>query len=168
MRKSTNHIDGKFGTKDSGTSNPYGGLDNQKEAFIDTKLMGSQISEPVTETLARKAMAYQAGWAEPERCTVYSESEEDFIEVIACTCEHIFFIGERKFMGQGPMTMKEGDLVCILYGGRVPFILRPWGEKYYLMGECCKLYCYQDMRCKVLMRFNRCPGSDEGRSDSDA
>lgn len=139
--------------KDGGTSNPYGGLDNQKEAFIETKLMGSQFDESVTKTLARKVMAYQAGWAESESHTAYSASEsvEDITEVIDCTFEHTFFISKRKFMGRGPKTMKEGDLVCILYGGKVPFILRPWGEKYYLMGECCKLSCYQDMKCKVLM-----------------
>jgi hypothetical protein len=130
--------------KDSGTSNPYGGLDNQKEAFTETNLMGSQIGETITKSLARELIAYHAGWAESERQMVYmiegpaEEPAEDIVEFMVCAFEHIFFIGEKRFMGRGPKPMKEGDLVCILYGGRVPFILRPWGEKYYLMGECCK------------------------------
>jgi hypothetical protein len=155
---------------DSGTSNPYGGLDEQKDAFTETKLMGSQISETITKTLAREVIAYQAGWAESESQTVYtaSESAEDFTELLACAFEHIFFISDKAFMGRGPMSMKKGDLVCILYGGRVPFILRPWGEKYYLMGECCKLLCWNGMKCKALMRLNRCPWSDEWRGDNSA
>jgi len=31
--------------------------------------------------------------------------------------------------------MKEGDLVCILFGGSVPSILRSADEQYQLVGE---------------------------------
>ncbi|KAK3307765.1 heterokaryon incompatibility protein-domain-containing protein [Chaetomium strumarium] len=36
----------------------------------------------------------------------------------------------------GPKVMEPGDVVCVLYGGNMPFCLRPWGDKYLLVGEC--------------------------------
>lgn len=36
----------------------------------------------------------------------------------------------------GPKIMEPGDVVCVLYGGNLPFYLRPWGSKYLLVGEC--------------------------------
>ncbi|KAH9242293.1 hypothetical protein K456DRAFT_1879274 [Colletotrichum gloeosporioides 23] len=36
----------------------------------------------------------------------------------------------------GPKMMEPGDAVCVLYGGNLPFCLRPWGSKYLLVGEC--------------------------------
>lgn len=31
---------------------------------------------------------------------------------------------------------KQGDLICILFGGRMPFILRPQNGHYIFIGEC--------------------------------
>jgi hypothetical protein len=39
-------------------------------------------------------------------------------------------------MGIGPDTMKEGDIVTILFGGKVPYVLRPSGSRYRFIGEC--------------------------------
>jgi hypothetical protein len=36
----------------------------------------------------------------------------------------------------GTAAMKEDDIVVILYDGRVPFVLRPRDEHFYLVGEC--------------------------------
>jgi hypothetical protein len=36
----------------------------------------------------------------------------------------------------GPMVMESGDIVCVLFGGKIPFCLRPWGNHYLLVGEC--------------------------------
>lgn len=32
--------------------------------------------------------------------------------------------------------MGEGDILCILFGGKMPFVLRPIGSYYQLVGEC--------------------------------
>lgn len=29
-----------------------------------------------------------------------------------------------------------GDVVCVLFGNKVPFCLRPMGRRYLLVGEC--------------------------------
>ena len=36
----------------------------------------------------------------------------------------------------GPKVMEHGDLICVLFGGKTPFCLRPWGQHYLLVGEC--------------------------------
>lgn len=36
----------------------------------------------------------------------------------------------------GPKVMDPGDIICFLFGGKMPFCLRPWGNHFLLMGEC--------------------------------
>jgi len=42
----------------------------------------------------------------------------------------------KGFLGLATPIAKEGDVVCLLYGGAVPFILRPEGQHYLLVGDC--------------------------------
>jgi hypothetical protein len=43
----------------------------------------------------------------------------------------------RAILGTGPEGLCVGDAVCVLFGGDVPFILRPSPEgDYQLIGEC--------------------------------
>ncbi|KAF2842565.1 hypothetical protein M501DRAFT_917069, partial [Patellaria atrata CBS 101060] len=52
------------------------------------------------------------------------------------------FLGEKGFVGIGPRNVQKGDLVCVILGGRFPFILRrrsaPELARYELVGEA---YC---------------------------
>jgi hypothetical protein len=36
----------------------------------------------------------------------------------------------------GPAALKAGDLVCVLFGAKVPFCLRHLGRRYLLVSEC--------------------------------
>ncbi|CZR59900.1 related to heterokaryon incompatibility protein het-6 [Phialocephala subalpina] len=36
----------------------------------------------------------------------------------------------------GPKALEAGDVICVLFGARVPFCLRPIGKRYLLVGEC--------------------------------
>jgi hypothetical protein len=37
----------------------------------------------------------------------------------------------------GPRVMRRGDILCVLYGGKMPFVLRPWSNgEFLLVGEC--------------------------------
>jgi hypothetical protein len=38
-------------------------------------------------------------------------------------------------IGTGPAVLRTGDICCILFGGRIPFLLRPVGSSYRLVGE---------------------------------
>ena len=46
-----------------------------------------------------------------------------------------FFTTEKGAIGLGPRSTRPGDLVCILSGGRVPFIVRPEESVFSLIGE---------------------------------
>jgi hypothetical protein len=34
------------------------------------------------------------------------------------------------------MVLEVDNVVCVLFGGKMPFCLRPWGRHYRLVGEC--------------------------------
>ncbi|KAI1015440.1 hypothetical protein LB504_011113 [Fusarium proliferatum] len=56
----------------------------------------------------------------------------------AMEADRMFFITELGSVGIGPMSMKPGDHVCVLYGGCTPFVVRPVdgvGEDYLFLGE---------------------------------
>lgn len=46
-----------------------------------------------------------------------------------------FFVTSKGYMGLGPNAMQIGDIVCVLFGCKVPFILRPMGGYYLLVGD---------------------------------
>ncbi|CAG8957651.1 hypothetical protein HYFRA_00010518 [Hymenoscyphus fraxineus] len=47
-----------------------------------------------------------------------------------------FFTTSDGYMGLGAGTIKLGDMICVLYGGGVMYILRPAGKDYLFIGEC--------------------------------
>ena len=49
---------------------------------------------------------------------------------------HRFAIVDEHKMSLVPAAATEGDLICILLGASVPFVLRPDGDGYRLLGEC--------------------------------
>ncbi|KAF4625704.1 hypothetical protein G7Y89_g12459 [Cudoniella acicularis] len=53
----------------------------------------------------------------------------------ASTGRRLFFAEDGR-LGLGPAAVEKGDRLCILFGGTVPFILRPEGQYWRLIGEC--------------------------------
>lgn len=51
-----------------------------------------------------------------------------------CT-ERKLFSTRKGLLGLGPGALREGNLCCILFDARVPFILRQVGSRYRLIGE---------------------------------
>lgn len=51
----------------------------------------------------------------------------------------LFRTGENRSLGTGPRSLESGDIVCILAGGSVPYIIRPVGDvkdnKFRFIGE---------------------------------
>lgn len=45
------------------------------------------------------------------------------------------FYSKEGYFGVGPAVMQPGDIVCILFGAQVPFILRRKDSRYQLVGE---------------------------------
>lgn len=48
---------------------------------------------------------------------------------------HCFFTTSQGYMGTGPPYAMPGDKVCVIQGANVPFLLRPDGDGYLLVGE---------------------------------
>jgi heterokaryon incompatibility protein (HET) len=46
-----------------------------------------------------------------------------------------FFTTKKCYMGLGPQLLQPGDWVCVLFGAKVPYILRPYNGNYKLVGE---------------------------------
>jgi hypothetical protein len=46
------------------------------------------------------------------------------------------FRTQQGYIGLGPFILRPGDVVCVFYGSRVPFILRPVGDRFQFLGEC--------------------------------
>ncbi|KAI0402997.1 heterokaryon incompatibility protein-domain-containing protein [Xylaria palmicola] len=52
----------------------------------------------------------------------------------------------------GPAALEAGDIVCVLFGSKVPFCLRPMGGRYLLVGEC---YVHGLMKGEAVGMFAR-------------
>jgi len=48
----------------------------------------------------------------------------------------VFFTTPNGYVGLGPSAMENGDQVFVLFGARVPFLLRKENDQYRLVGEC--------------------------------
>lgn len=59
----------------------------------------------------------------------------------------IFFTKDLSYLGLGPCIMQENDIVCVLFGGATPIILRPEGSQYKFVGEC---YVYDLMNGEAI------------------
>lgn len=56
----------------------------------------------------------------------------------AASAGRIFATTGKGYYVLGPAALEVGDVVCVLFGAKVPFCLRPilGGKKYLLVGEC--------------------------------
>ncbi|EPE32061.1 hypothetical protein GLAREA_12143 [Glarea lozoyensis ATCC 20868] len=71
--------------------------------------------------------------------TVKSGNGQRFLDIASTTStQRARFTASNGMIGLGPKAMKEDDILCILYGASVPFIIRPKsdGTGYILIGEC--------------------------------
>lgn len=57
------------------------------------------------------------------------------IAFMKASCERRFFVTKSGRIGIGPANTKAGDIVAILQGGRLPFILRPVANQYKMLGS---------------------------------
>lgn len=76
---------------------------------------------------------------ESDSSTIYSSQEVAFIQTAQNYCsERKVFCTESGYWGLGPDVLRPGDVCCILYGARVPYVLRPSHTKagHRLLGEC--------------------------------
>ena len=69
-----------------------------------------------------------------------SSTEDEMIQfrnaAIASCRGRTCFNTTSGLRGLGPAAMRTGDSVCVLYGATMPFVIRPEGSMYRLIGEC--------------------------------
>ncbi|KAL8387847.1 hypothetical protein RB595_009632 [Gaeumannomyces hyphopodioides] len=78
-----------------------------------------------------------------------SENDDDHWSRWATSASEgrIFARTRKGYYVLGPAALETGDVVCVLFGSKVPFCLRPIGERYLLVGEC---YVHGLMRGEVM------------------
>ncbi|KAL7953106.1 HET domain-containing protein [Trichoderma compactum] len=75
------------------------------------------------------------------------EKEEWSRSANGASKNRIFARTKSGYYVLGPAVMEKGDVVCVLFGGKLPFCLRPVGKRYLLVGEC---YTYGLMEGEAL------------------
>jgi hypothetical protein len=80
---------------------------------------------------------YSAHWHYPGMRETYNcKSNDPLDHWFPCHGKILFHTDSGK-IGLCPYTAREGDIITILYGGQIPYILRPKNDKeFYFIGEC--------------------------------
>ena len=70
--------------------------------------------------------------------TGYFSKKNNLQQAMAEACKgRLFFItGRTCYMGVAPDITRPGDKICIIPGCCAPFVIRPKGNRYQLIGEC--------------------------------
>lgn len=58
------------------------------------------------------------------------------VKAVMKATDRRFVITSNGYYALCPRLVEKGDLVVVLMGCTTPFILRPFGENYHLVGEC--------------------------------
>jgi len=108
------------------------GNTSKLDAFWRTALMGRRDSLDIhhAHNGFQKIIARAMETTGPELCEVQTNSG-----ILMCCCNRRFFLTKQGYMGLSFPETRVGDLVCIFPGLEVPFLVRPDGEYYLLVGE---------------------------------
>ncbi|PMD40372.1 hypothetical protein L207DRAFT_582580 [Hyaloscypha variabilis F] len=121
----------------TGHKNPYGLLHDQQKAFRDTSVLGYFRRDEKLRSYRDAVLNSLLGW---EKDSPLNQSQKGTTEMVThglvTGVSHRFFITKDGYMGKGKVWVRPGDIVCVLYGGSVPFVLRPVDAKYLFLGEC--------------------------------
>ena len=59
-----------------------------------------------------------------------------FHEAFVRAClDRRFFVTQGGYVGVGPKTIKDGDCIVVLFGGKVPYVLRRSGRRFRFIGD---------------------------------
>lgn len=88
---------------------------------------------------------YEETWFSLRSKPSPGEYEFDWLDVQAerfinsaqyCPNDRVGFRTVKGYIGLGPHMLEEGDILAVLFGCAIPFILRKIDDKYRLIGEC--------------------------------
>jgi hypothetical protein len=121
------------------TSNPYKANCGRREAFWRTLVAngnedGHNLDHVVNHDFGGRFEAWMNGGHADIQNGEYIHPFNT--SAISRLLYRSFIVTESGYLGQGSCGPQKGDLVCILKGARVPFVLRPRKDEYFeLVGE---------------------------------
>lgn len=121
--------------------------DAEKNRFgaLDYQFLFTRVFVLIFESLVDRGEDFQSlqdeWWdevQEMERLTrSYSFNKAFPNEILRSVRGRRLFRTEQGLIGLGPRTLRPGDSVCIFFGSAVPYVLRPVGDHFLFLGECC-------------------------------
>ena len=135
-------------TRSKSTSNDERRLEFWRTICTDMDSSGGKAApnEGSAQYLLRIATWDLAAPPQPDENAAGGSGGDDhrFMDFLAsfqqATRNRRLFVTEEGHVGLGPLLTRPGDLVCILFGSPVPFVLRAVeGGRVVLVGEC---YCH--------------------------
>ncbi len=97
-----------------------------KASSYIAELLGTSADSVVSEEV--KAVA--------ESAEGKSDGEKWYRWAASASEGRVFARTRRGYFVLGPSALQAGDIVCVLFGAKMPFCLRPMGRRYLLVGEC--------------------------------
>jgi hypothetical protein len=73
-------------------------------------------------------------WAVVFRCLL--KQAFPYIQSATSILEIKFMVSHRSYFGRAPLQAMKGDIIAVLLGGTVHFLLRQDGNHYRLIGDC--------------------------------
>lgn len=136
------HIVKNLWTTHSPNIIPTLGVDAAKQLFVD--VITHRI---IYDGRARTAADFDAfllhdpeveRWVDVDTDNDVMVSMKDAVAFLQSLRNDSFFIADNGMLGTGAVVVEKGDLVCVLFGGSSPFVLRRMvDEEYYiLVGGC--------------------------------
>lgn len=106
-----------------------------------------------------RAGASEASEKKATQLRITKESMDRFMRsVYDSLTGRTLFLTSRGHIGLAPRCAEPGDLICVLFGGAAPFVLRKQGSNYILIGEC---FCHGLMDGEVIQDFDSGIGEEE-------
>ncbi|KAF2841182.1 HET-domain-containing protein [Patellaria atrata CBS 101060] len=95
---------------------------------IERKKVILSIMTLATSVPPNISSAHDGTWLDSHKRDVYWQ--EDW---------QVYIKTRKSYFGRVRENVRPGDVICILLGGKIPYVLRPWGDTYKFLGECCEL-----------------------------
>ena len=115
---------------------PYESITDNEEAEIVVTSQFQSLAEEVLASAPNADHAPVAELADHIKSMWYTKQLDLF------TCYSALFSTDKGSFGMGALDVQNGDALYILFGARTPFLLRPEGDHWILLGDA---YCYDLM-----------------------
>ena len=104
---------------------------------IETALCGKTFATMLEPFLRHEANARSIGWSNGtptgQEVVCFSRFQRS---MLTWAMKMVLFETKDGYFALGPKTMQNGDFICVLFGSKVPFVMRRVDDYFVLVGEC--------------------------------